>query len=64
MLKRLRTKGPLRLAIEGCLIAGFMGAIVTRGNFAAAGELAIVFGVLFGLLGLVLRAGQRHKPGE
>jgi hypothetical protein len=58
MLDRLRQRRPLRLAIEGFLVAGFMGAVVTQGNFAAAGELAVVFGVLFGLLGLVLRSGR------
>jgi hypothetical protein len=60
VLNRLRQKGPLRLAIEGGLIAGFMGVVVTRGDFSAAGELAIFFGLLFGLLGLLLRIRRRR----
>lgn len=59
-LKGLREKGPLRLAVEGVLVGGFMAVIVTRGDFSAAWVVAIFTGAFCGLVGLVYRVGRRR----
>jgi hypothetical protein len=52
-LKGLQEKGPLRLAVEGCLAGAFMVAIVTHGNYSAAWQAGIGVGIFCGLVGLV-----------
>ena len=55
-MRGLRTKSPLTLGAQGLLASGFVVAIVTHGDWAAALEAGVGIGIVCLLIGVVYRA--------